>query len=477
MAKLNVVMNTFSGRYLGERSDKNIGHENINFYMPDNTNGKYLLWFNSDGVFPESRKEADGDITLLMVTNFANEKDKFRVLALAKNCHIIPGVLIPSQQEKAKKDRNLEFIKEFPNAKYGTVTIQKIFRDNTYHGNPDGKNTLATFYTEPQNVFVPKDKKTTIIISKDNKNADIKQNMANEKMRMFITNSNNNVFEQLINTIKWEQFDSQNKILPGYPKNSDNFKETDTFFSATRNDKDELTLSNIISFSLSKSQKLLSALVEELIKRPNVSNAEYLVKREDKHVDLTILLKDKTIIIENKVDSTIVEYGKDKQILREKIVRNYKNYRPAKQSPHKTNNSQKNNEKSQLYDWILKEVDSQIETIPEGTKLSQLTKYYIQSKIDAVLNGREEAEICYFLLVPDYSANKFTVDDKNRVIGYAFSEKYKLIKYSDLLTIFKSVKKYPYRGDIIKEFKLLGSEIDDFDQRWQIYNFLKKAHL
>ena len=121
-------MNTFSGRYLGERSNKNIGHENINFFLPKNTDGKYLLWFNCEGIFPETKKDADGEITLLMVTNYANEKDKFRVLALAKKCHLIPGVTISSQNNDAKKKRYEKFLEMFPNAKYGKTNITDIFK-------------------------------------------------------------------------------------------------------------------------------------------------------------------------------------------------------------------------------------------------------------------------------------------------------------------------------------------------------------
>ena len=65
-----IVMNTFSGRYLQERSNNNICHENINFFCPSNCqiDGKdqYLLWLNCDGNIQKKLMNYNGNITLLM---------------------------------------------------------------------------------------------------------------------------------------------------------------------------------------------------------------------------------------------------------------------------------------------------------------------------------------------------------------------------------------------------------------------------
>lgn len=471
----NIVMNTFSGRYLLERSSKNIGHENINFFKPNGCGDKFFLYFNCDGTVKKSMKQYDGEITLLMVTNFANEKDKFRILGLAKKCHIINGATIPSQREEAKNKRHRLFMEQFPNVTYGNVSLEDIYLDNTYQGKLDGNNTLATFWVDEKDIFVPKNENLTIQI-KDIDGADIKQNMANEKMRMLVKDNEN--FERLTKSIEWLPFDSKNNCLPRFPMNSDYYKEDETFFTATHNQKDELTLSNIIAFSLQKNEQLSNHLTSYLIPdSKNVTTTDYEVKREDKHVDLTILLPDKTIIIENKIDSTIVEYAKDKKVLKEKILKVYKDYKPSSNKPKREDTRRKNEESVALYNNIINKIDVELNRIGDNEELCQLTKYFIQSKIDAYLKDRENLPIYYFFLVPNYTANKFRINDNGCITGYAFSENYKLIKYSDLLHVFEKFPNIQYGQDILAEFRMLSSPIDDFDQKRQIYSFLKKAGL
>ncbi len=473
MSKLNLVMNTFSGRYLGERSNKNIGHENINFFMPSNTDGFYLLWFNCDGVFPVQYRAHDGEINLLMVTNFANEKDKFRVLAFAKNCHLIPGVTIPSQKPESKNARHTAFLSKFGNAQYGHETLENIFLDNTYQGNPDGDNTLATFYTSPDNISVPDDPNLTIQI-RDVDGADIKQNMANEKMRMYIKDDDS--FDALIKSINWIPFDREHNILPGFNPNSNDFKENETFFTATRNEKDELSLSNIIAYCLSNSSELFRNFVNILVGANYNGNAEYNIQREDKHVDLTIMLNDRTIIIENKIDSTIVEKGYEtKEALIEKTLRAFKDYKPSDKIPKRQNKRVEYNEKLALYNEIKSKINDLVDA--HDGPFCQLSKYYIQSRVDAFLKDREDIPINYFFLVPNYTKSKFDTDKNNYLIGKPYSNNYKMITYEDLYNIFSGVQNFPYRDDVLKEFELLKSDVDNADQNRQIYTFLKKAGL
>lgn len=45
------------------------------------------------------------------------------------------------------------------------------------------------------------------------------------------------------------------------------------------------------------------------------------------------------------------------------------------------------------------------------------------------------------------------------------------------ITFFSGVQNFPYRDDVLKEFELLKSDVDNADQNRQIYTFLKKAGL
>ncbi len=458
---LNLVMNTFSGRYVTERGSRNIAHENMNFFKPDNYD-KFFLWFNSNGNIPEKYLDYDGNITLMMVTNFANEKDKFRILALAKNCHIIPEATITARNIDEKNEIHNKFLERFPRIDYGANTLQGIYSDNSYKGEHDYYH--FTFWTESSNIFVPENETLTITIN-NIENADIKQNMSNESMRMYI--NDNSSFNQLVTNIRWLPFDKKSNIIPHFSRNSSNYKN-DTFFTMTGNEKDELTLSNTISYSLKNSNTLLENFISTLTNKTIKSNnIEYSIQREDKHVDLSLTMDDFTMIIENKIDSFIVEKGYEtKADLENKVKKTYKEY---------LNDGNKYD--SSLSEKIVNKINSLLNGIDENFKCCQLTKYYIQSKIDAIINHRENFDIFYYLLVPNYAKNKFVSDDNGFVIGWNYSNKYKLITYNDLYKIFNIVEEYSYKDDILKEFKMLASDIDDSDQKRLIYDFLKKAGL
>jgi hypothetical protein len=221
MKELNIVTNVFSGSYLEERESENIGHENINFFMPENTKGKYLLWLNHNGTFPENYRAFSGYINLLIVSNAGTGNYEYRILAYAKECEIVPGATIPGQSLDAQLTRYRRFLARFPNATYGSKTIQDIFKDNTYQNIAEEKNTLATFYTKPENVYVPKHQNIIIKIREED-DADLKQNLG-QVMRMYVEDRNDEDFENLINKIEWLPFDLEKKILPGYPKDKNNY--------------------------------------------------------------------------------------------------------------------------------------------------------------------------------------------------------------------------------------------------------------
>lgn len=466
MSTLYLVMNTFSGRYLTEQSNKNIGHENINFFMPENTNGKYLLWFNAGGTIDKKYLKNKTDITLLMVTNYANEPDKYRVLAKAENCQLVNGANITGLKKENREKRYKKFLESFNNATYGTQTIQDIFKDNTFHGEPDPENTLATFMTDPENVFVPNDKTYTIQI-KNHKNkapnADIKQNMSNEQMRMYI--SNENEFKNIISKIEWIPFDTTKKELPEYPLDIDYYTEKESVFTAMGTEKSELAISNMISYTLTKSlpllNKLITFLIPNLTKVHQINSFEYSIDREDDHVDLRITIPGHTIIIENKIDSFIVEYPNcNIDDLKKKVKKSFKDIDKTIFEKH--------------WDEFAKDLN-------DTDQLCQLTKYYIISQIQEDIKYEETQEknkLHYFFLVPEYIKNKFKINKDNNVIGWKYSDKYKCITYKNLLyDVYSQINQYPYKEDIITEFNLLARDVDNSAQNRQIYNFLKKAGL
>lgn len=480
--KLYVVMNTFSGSYFEENDGRNIGHECINFFTPESgANNKHLLWFNSDGKFNSTYANCDGNITLIMVTNFAAEIDKYRILAVAKNCSIIPGVKIPTNSYNAKQDRYNEFINSsYGNASYFGKKIVEIFKDNTYQGVLEGNNTLATFYTEPENVLIPKDANATITIKNiDEENlgkihTDINQNFSNEKMRMYITEDNELAIKTLLdieNSNKWIQINSVEDQPPRYSTNLANYKQDESFFTATKTEKNELVLSNIIAHSInyslsnSNESKLLSTLLKDLdIKTTGNDFKNVKCTREDKDVDIRLELDDCIIVIENKIEADVVEIKADnpRKKIEETILKAYK---VLEQEPTKS-----------IYEDVKDQVIDLLDKAKEGQIYSQLTKYFVQANADALrdklINSRKKPKKVYcFLLAPKYNVKKFENQS-----GFVHGDKYTLITYDSLINAFKTLDdNYRYKKDILTELKLLGSEVDDSKLKKEIYKFLIKV--
>lgn len=600
-------MNTLTGSYLEDNNGKNIGHECINFFTPKSDKSKkgekkedeYFLWFNASGKMPKQKEEIYEDITdekyrenitLLMVSKQKNQKNMYRVLAKAEKCSVINGVTETSDDEDKKKTRYNEFCKQFPNVIYGKSTIQDIFKDNVSKGIPDGINTLATFYTYPNNIYIPKDPSWTIKLDKQAKAGAkdvIRQNMS-RVMRMFIKLDNRNDFEKIINSPNWKRL-SNDSI---YSKSKQYCR---TLFTLTGTEKNENVISNVISNCFNESQDLVWEFVKKFInndiKKDKIKNFTCL--REYKNVDLTLLFEDFTIIVENKIDSDISERGfESRKKTNTKIINVFSEYKSNKKSDVNLDFSREteeipDKEAKQIYEKIQEEIDN---LLPHDGEYSQLTKYVIQSEIDARYKGREGLPIYYFILIPDYNTNRVVnyeeiitlgndynyelivfgnhyvdisfdnadipvlkittyykplssqsdirnYDEKNTDVysvilnknltskdeltnlkegdtikininiprnnenkelkvrnrkfegwkyekneegkRWAFSNRYNIITYGELYEVFDSVKDYssykPYKPDILNEFQILKSDVDDFIQNREIHKFLEKA--
>mgnify|MGYP000871692258 FL=1 len=403
-----------------------------------------------------------------MVTKLTSKENEFNILALAKNCSLVPWLYEKNQQEKEKKLNKFKY-----GVKYGEKTIYEIFKDNVFKGKKDVNNPFATFVTKAENVYVPKTSYETIEIG-NTKNAVVKKPMKST-MRLYVDNEDDyKRFQDLTdidNKEKWIFF--QKGILPGYEIEKEYYNET--LFTATDTEKKENIITNIISYSLSKSTQLVSEFIK-LIDSETEADEEKIQNivclREDKNVDLTLLLDNLMIVIENKIDSDIS--AESSKITKETIK--MKTYDVFNKYDH---SNISNPTKKQMKIWAI--VEPKIKSMLEdciGETYSQLTKYYIQSKIDNAIEDNKSLTIYYCLLVPNYRLNEkqFQIDENKKVQGSAYSNKYTLITYEELLEIFEHVDDYPYKEDILKEFKILASKVDNLSQNREIYKFLEKAN-
>lgn len=197
---LYIIMKAFSGDYL----EKHIGHECINFFLPENKDD-FLLYLNESGKIGEDYRGYDGDITLLTVENIKTQPFKYKILSKAEHCHIL--------------DINDP---KYVGAKYGIKDIEAIYRSNH---DPEEDVVLATFWAKPEDVTVP-DQETVCTI-RNQLDADIRHNISHG-LRFFLQSENVLDAEAYLKTITWLPFDPVTRCLPGYPKDRAAYTGTET---------------------------------------------------------------------------------------------------------------------------------------------------------------------------------------------------------------------------------------------------------
>lgn len=115
---INLICTVYSGSFLNiVGTTNNIGHENINFFGPEFTNEKekkWLIWFNPGGKVDNNQLKNRSEINLILIVNdFGNQKSKYRVLALFKNCHVIEAAKQSGSASKSGFQRRKKFNDEF----------------------------------------------------------------------------------------------------------------------------------------------------------------------------------------------------------------------------------------------------------------------------------------------------------------------------------------------------------------------------
>nr|MCR5607670.1 hypothetical protein [Lachnospiraceae bacterium] len=115
MEKEILINKLFTGSYLEE--DNNIGHEVINYFKDDD--GNYNIYITADGSVKNHNLEY-----ILFVRYFA--KKTVEVIGIAKGIRYI-------KQE------------EIDDARYGGISLNQIFKSNTYKGQEDISSKQITF--------------------------------------------------------------------------------------------------------------------------------------------------------------------------------------------------------------------------------------------------------------------------------------------------------------------------------------------
>lgn len=481
---INLICTVYSGSFLNiVGTTNNIGHENINFFEPEFTNKKekkWLIWFNPGGKVDNNKLKNRSEINLILIVNdFGNQKSKYRVLALFKNCHVIEAAKQSGSASKSGFQRRKKFNDEFNvdgnEVLYFGKRIQDIFSENQIDGEKIN-DLLATFWVKKENALFTKKE---IFIKFDSNEESKENNVFLDKQNVW--NIQKNLGQAMRLYLKGEEYDLKELIELIQNNSSNNPKEgileselkeldkenvkniNESFFTALNIEKDELVVSNAIAHSLNNSF-LFEAFIKCLFKKENqkeeINNIKletrtlkYRVKREEKRVDLQIEFNNYKLIIENKIDSPIIYYDKNKtNKIFEDIKKNLKN----------------ENKKNELN-------DCERNVQEDNKKFSQLSKYYLINEFKEPNEKNNKTRNKYFLLVPEYNKVYFE-NEKNNIW---FGEKYTLISYKDLFDAYDKVDnnkaKYKFIEDLKKEFELLSKNNNNLNIAKQLKLFASKA--
>lgn len=348
-----LINQLFAGKYLSE--GKNIGHEVI-YLFNDDDGVRYLF------ITPNGSVNYHDVQNVIFVRNIKKRKT-VEVVAIGTN-------LSPADNGIVAK------------ARYGGVSLDRIFHGNTYHGGKDSNTTYATY--EAGQLLIPggnnrifltidEDFDSTLwpnsIYLKTDKKVLIPQGMRS----YFSPQSDPEAYTQLSYLISskdlWKKANKEN----GFVADESLSGHSPTFLEIIGKADDELIFSNLLSYYFNYNHKafLEFALSEKLLNIPDLSTEFTITRESNYNIDLWIEDSKHIIVIENKINSGI--------------------------------NGQR-------------EVGS-----------SQLDKYYLKAREYAVSSGKE---VYFYAFIPDHNS----IDIKH----YDPHELYKIIPYSYIYEFFAS---------------------------------------
>lgn len=438
--KAGIVLNRM---YTGSYLSSNLGHEVINMFQADNE--RYYLYLNAKGNFDTRGNEVG---TMLLVRGIGNER--IEVVGMAKNlkrfnsakCTLSRDLGVINQKVR---DEQIKFLEKI---KYGDVPILKIF------GEGGQQSIYISYWVTKNDFFTPKEGVRIIVefrpqkknnddniqakfdAYKNSSRKEVKEedgkititirlmdhNFSSTSLHQFILKNDDLTHLSYVckavddrgNLLYWE---SKDRRINSSEKCD---KREVSLFDICQIQNDENKFSNALSYFMMKYKKLWKDFFKEQIKQMFDVDEEIeivSVEREEDakvdeagwkditggRVDLLIRTKNSYIIIENKIDSSIIENavnGKNiKNITQLERYYNYVEYLKYDEADkvHEevvklTKEIKKYSEKYQNPDRVPKRSKERWE------KLSA-TKNSLQAKISEI----NKRKIFGFVLSPNYN--------------------------------------------------------------------------
>ena len=289
MSKEILINQLFAGKYLDE--GENIGHEVINLFRDDD--GNHNLF-----ITPSGRVNGH-DLEYILFVRNVSARRTVEVVGLAKGFKHITA-------------------EEMQSVRYVGVSLNQIFRNNTYHGEED---TFAEHITFRADSFILPARRIFITIEDNNDNEEYTIHLDSERqviipqgMREYYSDKIDSVaYAELLSLIKYNELWNDNvtteKLFPdGAVQN-----KSPSFLEVIRKEDDENIFSNLLGYFFEYSHRSFQkfAADENLLNISDMSVSFALYRETMSRVDLWIESEKDIIVIENKIRSGINGVTKD----------------------------------------------------------------------------------------------------------------------------------------------------------------------
>jgi len=281
MPKEILINQLFSGGYLNE--GENIGHEVINLFKDDDGNNN--LFITPSGYV----KRHDELEYILFIRNFSKRKT-VEVVGLAEKVYRITD-------------------EEMKQVRYAGVSLDRIFKNNIFHGGVDSFQNHVTF--RATKYYLPS-KPIFLSIDDDFKSSEYTVYIETEKkvlipqgMRTYFSEITDggayNQLKKLIGTKKYWKENATERLFPDGAIHN----HLPSFLEIIRKEDDENIFSNLFSYYFEYSHKLFQKFAAEVLGIPDM-DLSFSIQRETMgRVDIWVQSDNHMIVIENKIKSGI----------------------------------------------------------------------------------------------------------------------------------------------------------------------------
>ena len=301
-----VINRMFSGKYLRE----NIGHEVINLFQADN--GKFYIYLNDVGVIGTEHFE-NGECTIdsMLLAHTLEGTNTVEIIGLASGLHPVYNPELEDKEQEAFQRKYAEV-----NAiSYGGVSIcgvNSIFRGSEQQTvNITFEADVVKKVANGKRIYIRMADKTNQVCKElETYETDIVVNLSEVKLgqglKSYIAegDADYSVLDGIINDSSlWG--DSMPQATPAAAPSELSYMDI------CQRSYDELAYSNAMAYFAKKYPEIAFKLLDQLTGVKDSYHRDFVVRREENHIDLLFFNSGHLVIVENKIKSELNGVEKD----------------------------------------------------------------------------------------------------------------------------------------------------------------------